>query len=161
MNIHILSALSTAAMAVTLCSCAGSRSSSSAASGYVAFDAWRTSGRIMPFAAQGSARAIHDLFIATYTRASDPYLGGEDLQDMGSNLAEVAASIGDERFAEALGRERPEVIHSVRAVGGSRLGSYPKTTALISRTPMVKLPLEYSREDMHTPLMTALIEEEG
>ena len=115
----------------------------------------------MPYAARGSARAIHDLFIATYTRASDPYLGGEDLQDMGSNLADVAASIGDERLAEALGRERPEVIQSVRAIGGSRLGSYPKTTALISRTPMVKLPLEYSREDIHTPLMMALIEEEG
>ena len=114
----------------------------------------------MPYATKGNARALHDLFIATYTRASDPYLGGEDLEMMCLNLGEVAKSIGDKRFAEALSRERPEVIHSVRVIGGGRLGSSPETQALISRTPDVKLPLEYSIEDIHTPLMKALMKED-
>ncbi|MEY4568930.1 MAG: hypothetical protein RLZZ398_369 [Verrucomicrobiota bacterium] len=162
MNIRTLPALSIVTLLVVLCSCAGPGAISTKASGYVAFDAWRTSSRITPYAARGSARAIHDLFIATYTRASDPYLGGEDLEIMCSNLGEVAESIGDKRFAEALGRERSEVIHSVRAIGGvCLLDSYPETQALMSRTPKVKLPLEFSREDIHTPLMKALIKEEG
>ncbi len=77
------------------------------------------------------------------------------------NLGEVVQSIGDKRFAEALGLERPEVIHSVRVIGGGCLGSYAETQELISRTPKVKLPLEFSSEDIHTPLMKALIKEEG
>ena len=104
---------------------------------------------------------MHDLFIASYTRASDPYLGGEDLMSMSLNLGQVAQSVGDARFAEALGRERPEIIHAVRVIGSDRLDAFPETSKLISQTPKVKLPLEYSSEDIHTPLMKALIEEEG
>ena len=161
MKIRPFSALSLFVVLVAFSSCAGPGTSSSATSSYVAFDAWRTSSRITPFAAKGSARALHDLFIATYTRASDPYLGGEDLEIMCSNLGEVARSIGDTKFAEALRRERPEVIHSVRVIGGACLRSSPETLALISRTPKVKLPLEYSGEDIQTQLMKALIKEEG
>jgi hypothetical protein len=161
MNIRTLPAFSLVTLVIALCSCAGPGATSPKASGYIAFDAWRTSSRITPYAARGSARAIHDLFIATYTRASDPYQGGEDLESMCSNLGEVAQSIGDKNFAEALSRERPEVIHSVRVIGSGCLGSYPDTQALISRTPKVKLPLEFSAEDIHTPLMKARIKEEG
>lgn len=93
--------------------------------------------------------------------ACDPYLGGEDLQGMGATVREVAQSVGDAKFAQALGRERPEVIHAVRVIGAGCLDACPKTLDLISRTPKVKLPLECFSEDIHTPLMKALIEEEG
>lgn len=80
---------------------------------------------------------------------------------MCSNLAEVAAGIGDARFAEGLRRERPEVINSVRIIGGDCLKSYPRTNSVISKAPSVKLPIEYSMEDVATPLMTALLKEEA
>jgi hypothetical protein len=130
-------------------------------SGYTAFDAWRTSNRITPHAASGSARALHDLFIATYTRASDPYQGGEDLEQMCSNLGEVAAAIGDSSFADGLKRERPEVVNAVRVIGAGCLKSYPQTNAAIRSVPVMTLPLEYSTKDVRTPLMNALIKEEG
>ena len=130
-------------------------------SNYTAFDAWRTSNKITPYAAKGSARALHDLFIATYTRASDPYQGGEDLEQMCSNLAEVAAAIGDSSFADGLKRERPEVVNSVRVIGAGCLGPYPKTNAVIRSVQTMTLPLEYSTKDVRTPLMNALIKEEG
>lgn len=162
MNFFGFTFLPTVAVAATLCSCSGPAASTSApASSYKAFDAWRTSSQIEPYAAKGSARALHDLFIADYTRASDPYLGGEDLQSMSMTLGAEARSVGDAKFAEALGRERPEVIHAVRVIAGGCLAGYPETLKLMSKNPRVKLPLEYSDEDIRTPLMKALIEEEG
>ena len=131
------------------------------AGSYTPFDAWRTSNRITPHAAAGSSRALHDLFLATYTRASDPYQGGEDLEQMCSNLAKVAAAIGDEQFAWGLKHERPEIVNAVRLIGGGCLKPYPLTCATIRSTPKMKLPLEYSMEDTTTPLMEALLKEEG
>jgi len=147
-------------LTVIASSCASEKINSSGDS-YTGFDAWRTSTRIAPFAAKGSVRALHDLFLATYTRASDPYLGGEDLEQMCSNLSDVASSIGDEQFAAGLKLERAEVINSVRVIGSGCLASFPRTTLIISNTPKIKLPIEYSSDDIRTPLMNALMKQEG
>jgi len=103
---------------------------------------------------------LHDLFIVTYTRASDPYLGGEDLQQMCSNLAEVASAVGDSSFAEGLQRERPEVVNAVRVIGAGCLDSYPKTTTVIRSAQSITLPLEHSTAEAPTPLLNAFIKEE-
>lgn len=161
MKVAHFSSVTVVGCALLFASCGTQTSSEVSDAGYSAFDAWRTSNRITPFAAKGSARALHDLFLATYTRASDPYLGGEDLQQMCTNLAKVAAGIGDVSFAEGLSRERPEVINSVRVIGGDCLEPYPRTRSLISTTPSVKLPIEYAMQDARTPLMIALQNEEG
>lgn len=128
---------------------------------YNQFDAWRTSNRITPYAAAGSAQALHDLFLATYTRASDPYQGGEDLEQMCSNLADVATAIGDANFAAALKLERPEIVNAVRLIGSGCLKSYPITNSVIRSAPVMILPLESSMNNVSTPLMKTLLKEEG
>lgn len=79
---------------------------------------------------------------------------------MCSNLVEVAASIGDTRFAEGLKCERPEVVNAVRLIGGGRLKPYPITTEVIQSAPPVTLPLESSMNGLTTPLMKVLLKED-
>lgn len=126
---------------------------------YTAFDAWRTSNRITPYAACGSARALHDLFVITYARASDPNLGGEDLEQMGANLAQVATGIGDASFAEALKRERPEIVNAVRLIGEGLLSEFPQTSGVIRSAPRMILPMEHASNNVQTALIKALVGE--
>jgi len=81
---------------------------------YQAQDGWRMIQSALPFALKSDPQAIHDCFMASYLRASSPFLGGEDCEAIRHGLSEILFRGGDRGFSHALAVERPEVIAAVK-----------------------------------------------
>lgn len=89
------------------------------------------------------AAEAHHIFFAAYSRSRIKLLGGEDLETIALNLAELRARLGDDTFATALVKEHPAVIS---AVGGhlgqeARNPAFPATAKLIANNPHHQLEL--------------------
>ena len=108
----------------------------------------------LPFALKANRQAIHDCFLASYLRASSPFLGGEDCEAIHSGLSELLFQGGDRAFSKALAVERPEVIAAVKFwVGRSpgfyqrggfkefRIDAYPKAAKVFDSVPGIDFPL--------------------
>jgi hypothetical protein len=106
-------------------------------------------------AIKGNDLGIHGCFIAAYVRASLPYLGGEDEEEIVDNLGELLVRCGDERVSRMLAIERPEVQSAVKLWIGFppmtviyRLDGqttapwkkYPKTAAILNQAPKMDFP---------------------
>ncbi len=115
---------------------------------YKALDGWRMLGTALPYALKGEREAIHDCFLASYLRASSPFLGGEDLIGIRLGLSALLLTRGDGAFSQALGVERPEVVAAVkfwirRSAGLYRgmefkrlnFGDYPRTRKVLDAVP--------------------------
>ena len=134
-------------------------------------DGWRMLQRALPVAIRGSHKAIHDCFLASYLRASSPYLGGEDCEAIISGLSEILFHSGDKKFCEALALERPEVIGAVKlwirdAPGFYRVGApfktlsikdYPRTKKLLDAAPNTDFPYN-EKSSRRGPLLKHLEE---
>ena len=122
----------------------------------------------LPFALKKNHKAIHDCFMASYLRASSPFLGGEDCEAIYSGLSEILFRIGDRSYSEALSVERPEIIAAVKfwirkstgfySVGAAfkhlRINDYPRTKKLLDSVPDTDFPL---KED--SPRRAALLKQ--
>ena len=113
--------------------------------------------RALPFALKANGEAIHDCFLASYLRASSPFLGGEDCEAISSGLSEILFRDGDRAFSRALAVERPEVIAAVKFwirkspgfyySGGFRsfpMDDYPKTKKTLDSVADHDFPLKDS-----------------
>ncbi|HEY5894646.1 MAG TPA: hypothetical protein VIT91_15600 [Chthoniobacterales bacterium] len=122
---------------------------------YEAQDGWRILQSALPFALKSNRQAIHDCFMASYLRASSPFLGGEDCEAIHSGLSEILFRGGDPAFSQALTVERPEVIAAVKfwirqSPGFYRrngfktldIDDYPKTKNLLDSVSDVDFPLK-------------------
>ena len=78
------------------------------------FDPWRTSTRALEPASRGNREAQIAFFLSTYVRMSQPYMGGEDLEQMRDNAGQLVAALGDASFTSGLQRQRHEVRGAVR-----------------------------------------------
>lgn len=91
----------------------------------------------------GDANGWHDCFFASYSRARDPMLGGEDLESIAATLTELLAKAGDDQFAAALAKETPPVRAGVAYfLSANTLALYPKTKAVVASTPDYDFELE-------------------
>jgi len=114
-------------------------------SGYVGkpyeerFDPWRASNRALEPASKGDRDAQDVFFLAAYVRLSQPYMGGEDLEQMHGNCGQLLSALGDDGFSTALLRQRPEVrsaaiwfldMSDVRR-------AYPKTYQILQAAPKI------------------------
>ena len=133
----------------------GGRLIAETATDYQAQDGWRMLQRALPFALKANREAIHDCFLASYLRASSPFLGGEDCEAIHSGLSELLFRSGDRAFSQALAVERPEVIAAVKfwirqspgfyRQGGFKsfaIGSYPKTKKTLDSVADTDFPLK-------------------
>jgi hypothetical protein len=122
---------------------------------YQAQDGWRMLQTALPFALKSNREAIHDCFLASYLRASSPFLGGEDCEAIHSGLSEILFRSGDRAFSQALGVERPEVIAAVKLwirqspgfyrQGGFKsfgIDDYPKTKKILDSVADTDFPLK-------------------
>ncbi len=117
-------------------------------------DGWRMFGTALPAALDGNRHAVHDCLMASYLRASSPFLGGEDCEAIYAGLSELLFTGGDRAFSQALGVERPEVVAAVgfwigHSAGFFRHGeiktfsldAYPKAKHALDAAPKVDFPL--------------------
>ena len=124
---------------------------------YQAQDGWRMLQSALPAARKSNREAIRDCFMASYLRASSPFLGGEDCEAIHNGLSELLFLGGDRAFSQALTVERPEVIAAVRLWirhspgfyqrGGFKsfdIDTYPKTKKLLDSVPNVDFPINES-----------------
>jgi hypothetical protein len=79
------------------------------------FDPWRASNYALGPASRGDRDAQITFFLAAYVRMSQPYTGGEDLEQMDDNVKQLLATLGDDAFSHALQQQRPEVRSAVRS----------------------------------------------
>lgn len=138
---------------------------------YESQDGYRMFQSALPFALKAHPEAIHDCFMASYLRASSPFLGGEDLESIASGMAQLLFTLGDRAFSEALAVERPEVIAAVKwarwAPGfyqGTKfkrldITKYPKTLKLLETTADVDFPID-ERSPRRERLLKQLLREE-
>lgn len=125
------------------------------------FDPWRACNKEHDDAVQGNPEAIHTCFLAAYVRQSDPFLGGEDLEDMFRVMGDILQSLGDDRFYKALSMERPEVRSAVGDFlsAGDLKKKYPKTFRLLKAAPDIDFPLsKSSRDEAKSPLLQKFIQ---
>ena len=135
---------------------------------YQAQDGWRMLLKALPFALKGKPEAIHDCFLASYLRASSPFLDGEDCEAIYSGLSEILYRTGDRTFARALAVERKEVIAAVKLwirrspgffyQGGLKtfsLEDYPKSKALLDSVPKTDFPMN-EKSPRRAPLLKQL-----
>jgi hypothetical protein len=108
------------------------------------FDPWRASSRALEPAAKGERDAQDAFFLAAYVRVNQPYMGGEDLEQMNNNCQQLLTRLGDDAFSPALDRQRPEVRSAVRSsISTSTIRSeYPKTYALLHAAPKIDWPMD-------------------
>jgi hypothetical protein len=108
------------------------------------FDPWRASSRALEPAAKGERDAQDTLFLAAYVRVNQPYMGGEDLEQMNDNCQQLLTRLGDDAFSTALDRQRPEVRSAVKSfISTSTIQSaYPKTYALLRAAPKIDWPMD-------------------
>jgi hypothetical protein len=147
-----------------------SRISAEQAKPYEEKDGWRMLQSALPFAIKGDHKAIHDCFMASYLRASSPFLGGEDCEAISSGLSEILFRMGDQKFSHALSVERPEVIGAVKfwirtspgfySSGGEgfknlRIDDYPRTKKLLDSVPDTDFPVK-ENSPRRAPLLKQL-----
>ena len=108
------------------------------------FDPWHACTSAEPLAKRGAPDALRTCFLAAYVRLSQPFLGGEGLEDIYRVFEEVLSAVGDKKFARALGRQRPEIRSAVANFLNdfSRIREYPKTLKLLREAPHIDWPLD-------------------
>ena len=108
------------------------------------FDPWRANNYALKPAAKGDADAQTAFFLSTYVRLSQPYAGGEDLEQMTANVRELLKALGDVAFAKAIQSLRPEVRSSVRwfVEMKSVRASSPKTYKVLNAAPKIDWPTD-------------------
>jgi hypothetical protein len=113
------------------------------------FDPWRACIAAVDLAKRGAPDALRTCLLAAYVRVSQPFLGGEDLEHMAEILGQILDSIGDDAFARALAKQRPEVRSAVRwFIGENRkLKNSPKTAKLLRDAPKIDWPLSKAYRD--------------
>ena len=123
-------------------------------------DAWQAFTKESKDAATGNPFAMHTCFVAAYVRLNDPKLGGADLEEMTSSTEKIIANLGDQRFADALRLERPEIIAAVAYfVQPERLSGYPVTRHLFETAPKIQWQLNQATGDTdRSPLLKKFIE---
>ena len=108
------------------------------------FDPWRANNRALKAALHGDEDAQIAFFLSAYVRVSQPYAGGEDLEQMTRNITYLLAKLGDAAFVKALEGQRPEVRSAVRwffEVDKIQKGS-PKTWQLFQAAPKIDWPID-------------------
>jgi len=95
-------------------------------------------------AKRGAPDALRTCFLAAYVRVNQPFLGGEDFEMMDMTYDEVLKTLGDDKFARALARERPEIRSAVAWFMASypRMKRCPKTAKLLQEAPKINWPLD-------------------
>jgi hypothetical protein len=73
------------------------------------FDPWHACMAAEDLAKRGAPDALRTIFLAIYVRANQPFLGDEGNETMVNVVRHVLAAIGDQGFATALGKQRPEI----------------------------------------------------
>jgi hypothetical protein len=115
------------------------------------FDPWRACMAAEALAKRGAPDALRTMFLAAYVRVNQPFLGGEDLEEMHLVFGRVLAAVGDAKFSRALALQRPEVRSAVRCFSTrtvDRKKNYPKTDKLLRETPDIDWPADKAgRED--------------
>lgn len=106
------------------------------------FDPWRASNRALKPASRGDRNAQIAFFLSAYVRMSQPYMGGEDLEQMRANVGHLVATLGDDSFSRALEQQRPEVRSAVRSFLDTKSvkRDYPKTYRLLDAAPKIDWP---------------------
>lgn len=108
-------------------------------------DPYRACNQALDLATQGDPEAIHRIFISAYVSESDPVQSrGEDGEGIVYDHEYLLATLGDQKFAEALTFERPEVVSAVRIqVDDFRTkpvqfaAQYPETHKILSSAPKI------------------------
>ncbi|WP_035605853.1 hypothetical protein [Haloferula sp. BvORR071] len=96
------------------------------------------------------AAEIHHIFFAAYSRSRIKMRGGEDLETIALNLAELRTRLGDEAFAAALTKEHPAVVSAVASHFGreeARNPAFPLTAKLIADSPHYDLELNQAERE--------------
>jgi len=73
------------------------------------FDPLRGSNRALTQAERGDQDALTAFFLCGYVRLNQRIAPGDDVVTLRNNYAELLKCLGDDGFAEAIGRERPEI----------------------------------------------------
>jgi hypothetical protein len=107
------------------------------------FDPWRASNWSLDPAMHGDRDAQIAFFLAGYVRLSQPYLGGEDLEQMYANYQQLLDTLGDDAFSTALRRQRPEVRSAAAAFLNLKniQKADPETYRLLLDAPKIEWPM--------------------
>jgi hypothetical protein len=108
------------------------------------FEPHRACWEAKDLAKRGAPDALRTLFLAAYVRVNQPFLGGEDFDVMNQVYDDVIATIGDERFARSLTKERPEIRSAVGwfMARHTRMKHCPQTAKVFRDAPEIDWPLD-------------------
>lgn len=111
------------------------------------FDPSRASTRALAPAQAGSHEAQDAFLLAAYVRLNQHSDATRDLEQMRENFSRLIWSLGDEVFAKALERQRPEVCSAAKRfldVDGLQY-NYPKSAASLRKAADIVWPAETLR----------------
>jgi hypothetical protein len=109
------------------------------------FDPWHACMAAEDLAKRGAPDALRTIFLAIYVRVNQPFLGGEGDETMVNVVRHVLAAIGDQGFATALAKQRPEIRGAVKSFCGfigSELKQYPRTAEILRDAPRIDWPID-------------------
>lgn len=109
------------------------------------FDPWHACMAAEDLAKRGAPDALRTTFLAIYVRVNQPFLGAEGDETMVNVVRHVLAAIGDQGFATALGKQRPEIRGAVKSFCGftaPQLDQYPRTGEILRDAPRIDWPID-------------------